>query len=154
MALGLGFILLAISVVESFVLFLRDPKYSLTALLLSLLTFSGTGRVLTDSVCIPAKQRFAFLFVALAIVTVAYVLGPPLLFQAVLTSFVSVRVVVPSLAQLPLGLTLEHVLPNEIRFVRLVNENFVPWAWGLMALRQWWRLCCPWSWRYRSSFAW
>jgi hypothetical protein len=130
-ALGLGFILLEISFIQKFVLFLGYPTYSLTVVLFSLLTFSGIGSFLTGRMRTRPEQRLAFLFAALAVVSIACVLCLPFLFQAFLGSSLAVRVAVSSLVLLPLGLVLGMFFPSGIQLVRLTNESFVPWAWGI-----------------------
>jgi len=130
-ALGLGFMLLEISFVQRFVLFLGYPTYSLTVVLFSLLTFSGVGSFLTGRMRARPDRRLPFFFAALALVTVLYLLGLPRLFAAFLGSSVAVRVAVASVALLPLGLVLGMFFPSGIQLVRLANEEFVPWAWGI-----------------------
>jgi hypothetical protein len=130
-ALGLGFILLEISFIQKFVLFLGYPTYSLTVVLFSLLTFSGIGSVLTARMRSLPEQRLAFLFAALALVSTSYALGLPFLFQVFLGSSLAVRAAMSSLVLLPLGLILGMFFPSGIQLVRRADENFVPWAWGI-----------------------
>jgi SAM-dependent methyltransferase len=129
--LGLGFIMLEISFIQKFVLFLGYPTYSLTVVLFSLLTFSGIGSALTARMRTRPEQRLAFLFAALATVSIAYTLGLPLLFHVFLGSSFAARAMLSSLVLLPLGLVLGMFFPSGIQLVRLANENFVPWAWGI-----------------------
>jgi len=131
LALGLGFILLEVSFIQKFVLFLGYPTYSLTVVLSSLLTFSGIGSVLTARMRSRPEQRLGFLFGALAIVSIAYAFGLPLLFRAFLGSSLAVRAAVSGVVLFPLGLVLGMFFPSGIQLVRLANEDFVPWAWGI-----------------------
>jgi hypothetical protein len=131
LAIGVGFMFIEISLVQSFVLFLGYPTYSLTVVLFSLLTYSGTGSYLTGRMTTPPEDRFWPLCAALATLTLAYVLALPAVFDAFLGSAFWLRVGIASIVLMPLGLVLGMFFPSGIQTVRRVNERFVPWAWGI-----------------------
>src|SRR5262249_15645669 len=56
MALGLGFILLEISFIQRFVLYLGYPTYALSVVLFSLLTFTGVGSFFSERVAPPSER--------------------------------------------------------------------------------------------------
>jgi hypothetical protein len=130
-AIGLGFIFIEISFVQRFVLFLGYPTYSLTVVLASLLTSSGIGSWLTGRTLVPPERRLLPLLGAVAVISVAYLLVLPPLFQAFLGSSLAVRIAIAAGALLPLGLVLGTFFPTGIQIVRRSHESFVPWAWGI-----------------------
>ncbi len=130
-ALGTGFILLEISFIQRFVLFLGYPTYSLTVVMLSLLVSTGVGSLLTERI----QERFAEalplrLGILLALVA-AYLLGTPLVFDALLGSPLALRVAVSIALLVPLGLVLGSFFPLGIRLAERVNPRLVPWAWAV-----------------------
>ena len=129
--IGLGFILIEISFIQKFVLFLGYPTYSLTVVLFSLLTYSGIGSFLTGRITRPPEDRLRAAFAGLAVVSLLYLAGLPRLFHAFLGSPLLVRVVIASVVLIPLGLLMGMFFPSGIQIVRRANVAFVPWAWGI-----------------------
>ncbi len=129
--IGLGFILIEISFIQKFVLFLGYPTYSLTVVLFSLLAWSGIGSFLTGRMKRAPADRLPAMFAGLAAVSLAYLAGLPLLFHAFLGSPLALRVVVASAVLVPLGLVMGMFFPSGIQIVRRANVAFVPWAWGI-----------------------
>jgi hypothetical protein len=130
-AIGLGFILIEISFIQKFVLFLGYPTYSLTVVLCALLTSSGIGSFVTGRLQTPPAARFPALLAALGLVSVGYLVFLPPLFQAFLGAAFAIRVVVGSLVLVPLGLVMGMFFPSGIQLVRSANVRFVPWAWAI-----------------------
>jgi hypothetical protein len=130
-ALGLGFILLEISFIQRFVLFLGYPTYSLTVVLFSLLVFTGVGSYLTDRIhesfeaALPRRLGLLLLMVG------AYLVGLPLLFDALLGAPLSVRVLTAIGLLAPLGLVLGSFFPLGIRILERTNRQLVPWGWAV-----------------------
>jgi len=130
-AIGLGFILIEISFVQKFVLFLGYPTYSLTVVLCALLTSSGIGSYLTGRMQSAPEQRLLPLLAALAAVCVSYLLLLTPLFHTFLGSPFAVRVAIASITLVPLGLVMGMFFPSGIQLVRRANPLFVPWAWAV-----------------------
>jgi hypothetical protein len=130
-ALGTGFILLEISFIQRFVLFLGYPTYSLTVVMLSLLVSTGVGSLLTERI----QERFAAALPLrlgiLLVLVAAYLLGTPLVFDALLGSGLTLRVAVSIALLVPLGLVLGSFFPLGIRMAERVNPRLVPWAWAV-----------------------
>jgi len=129
-ALGLGFIFLEISFIQRFVLYLGYPTYALSVVLFSLLSFTGVGSQVSERVAIP-DRALPRLWMALAALAVAYLVGLPVLFGATLGAALGVRIVVSIALLAPLGIVLGMFFPLGIRMVLDVNRQFVPWAWGI-----------------------
>ncbi len=130
-ALGAGFILLEISFIQRFVLFLGYPTYSLTVVMLALLVSTGVGSLLTEKIqsdFAAALPRRLGLLVALVAL---YLLGTPLVFDALLGVPLPLRVAVSVLLLVPLGLVLGGFFPLGIRMAERVNPQLVPWAWAV-----------------------
>ena len=131
LALGAGFMLFEISLIQQFVLFLGYPTYSLTTTLGSLLVSLGCGSWLSrrfvgrEHIALPVAVG------ALAVLTAWYVLGLPRLQQHFLGADLVVRVVITAANLAPLGLVMGIFFPLGIRRAASLHPDLVPWAWGI-----------------------
>ena len=130
-ALGAGFILLEISFIQRFVLFLGYPTYSLTVVLLALLVSTGVGSWLTDRVRSGFEEKLPSRLVLLLAMVGAYLVAVPWIFDALLGAPLAVRIAVAISLLAPLGLVLGGFLPLGVRVLERTNRQLVPWAWAV-----------------------
>lgn len=133
-ALGLGFMLYEISMIQRLTLFLGYPTYSLTVTLASLLTFTGVGALLSNRFVGRAKGATAGLLGALIVLTAAYLFGLPPLTHALQDGALALRITVTVLVLAPLGLCLGCFMPIGLREVAALTEferEYVAWGWAI-----------------------
>lgn len=134
-AIGLGFMLVEISIMQKMTLFLGHPTYSLLVVLFSLLLFTGVGSLLTDLV---STRRLGF-HTALSAILVIAVLGLYIAFSSdIFARFMAAslpsRFAVCVMILLPLGLIMGRLFPLGIKSLSGGGEVMVPWAWALNGL--------------------
>ncbi len=131
-AIGAGFMLIEVSILQRFVLLLGHPVYSLTVTLFSLLLGTGLGAGLSRRLDGPGLQRAAAvtlaLIVALAVICVAAL--APLVAWAVPFSRGS-RIALAVATLLPIGMVLGIPMPTGIQLMRARAPEMVTWAWGI-----------------------
>ena len=131
-ALGAGFMLLEVALLQHFVLLLGHPVYSLTVTLFSLLLGTGIGslvsRRFTDSRIAAATIRAIVGIVAIAVA--APVLLPPAIDMAIAWPLPA-RAGLAVAILVPLGLLLGMPLPGGMRLLAARRPDIVPWGWGL-----------------------
>jgi len=130
-ALGAGFILLEISFIQRFVLFLGYPTYSLTVVMLSLLVSAGVGSLYTERVRDDFTKGLAPRLGLLVVLVAFYLLGMPSIFDALLGAPLAVRILLSIALIVPLGLVLGGFFPLGIRLAERANPRLVPWAWAV-----------------------
>ncbi len=130
-ALGMGFILLEISMIQRFVLFLGYPTYSLTVVMLSLLVSTGVGSLATERVRGPLAAALPVRLAALLLLVVGWLAVAPRVFDALLGAPFAARVAVSVALLVPLGLVLGSFFPLGIRMAERTNVKLVPWAWAV-----------------------
>jgi SAM-dependent methyltransferase len=130
-ALGTGFILLEISLIQRFVLFLGYPTYSLTVVMLSLLVSTGIGSLRTERVTSRFESRLPLRLLLLAGLAAALVYGAPFAFEQLLGAPLALRIAVSIALLAPLGLVLGGFFPLGIRVAERANPRLVPWAWAV-----------------------
>ena len=131
LAIGLGFMLFEISLMQRFVLFLGYPTYSLTVTLSSLLVSLGLGSFLSRRWL--GRERWALpaAVVGLGLMTLFYRYGLPILQSPLLSVALPLRVAFTAAALTPLGLIMGAFFPLGIRSASAVHHDLVPWAWGI-----------------------
>jgi hypothetical protein len=130
-ALGLGFLLLEVVLIQRFVLFLGFPTYALSVVLCALLLSTGVGAWLTTRLSVDQRR---VLIIALCVAVAAIVLAAfalqPLLRAVIDLSFV-LRLVVSIVVLAPLGAVLGMAMPIGMRRLARVRPEGAAWAWGV-----------------------
>src|SRR6266700_1708234 len=126
-AVGFGYILVEISLIQRFVLFLGHPTYALTVVVFLLLLSSGAGSVMARR-WISGSMRVLQLLALIAVLIALHVLLlPPLLSAAVGLPF-AVKLIISGVVLAPLGFLMGMPFPTGLRLVETVE-----WAWALNA---------------------
>ncbi|MFN2375615.1 MAG: hypothetical protein ABR538_03710, partial [Candidatus Binatia bacterium] len=131
LALGVGFMFIEISFVQTFVLFLGSPTYALSVTIFSLLLFSGIGSLLSVRFAGRPQWALARLAPLLAVLVVGYAFGLAPAFEAALHLDLSTRILLAVAAQMPMGLVLGMFMPLGVACIAHENPRLVPWAWGV-----------------------
>ena len=131
LALGLGFMLFEISLIQRFILFLGYPTYSLTVVLFTILTCLGLGSFFSARWVGREPQVLPVAFLVLCGLAAFYMFGLGGVQDLFLASTLAVRVGVSIVVLAPLGFVLGMFLPLGIRRAVEIHEDLVPWAWAV-----------------------
>ena len=131
-ALGAGFMLIEVSVLQRFVLLLGHPVYSLTVTLFSLLLGTGLGAAWSRRFDVASLRRSG----AIGIVTIAVI---ALVFIASATPIVNwaipfsrhARMLVAVAMLVPMGVALGIPMPTGMRMLSARSPQMLAWAWGM-----------------------
>jgi hypothetical protein len=131
-ALGAGFMLIEVSVLQRFVLLLGHPVYSLTVTLFSLLLGTGLGAAWSRRFDVASLRRTG----AIGILAIA-VIG--LAFNAIATPVVAwaipfargLRIVIAVALLVPMGVALGIPMPTGMRILSARAPHMLAWAWGI-----------------------
>jgi hypothetical protein len=131
-ALGAGFMLLEVAMLQRFVLLLGHPVYSLTVTLFSLLLGTGLGSFLTRVVDDEQIRRVT-MSALIAIVLLALVsrFAIPWLVDAAIPWPLGVRIAVAAAILVPAGILLGMALPGGMRMLATRRPEIAPWGWGM-----------------------
>jgi spermine/spermidine synthase len=131
-ALGAGFMLIEVSLLQRFVLLLGHPVYSLTVTLFSLLLGTGLGAAWSRRVDDGSLGRAATraLIVIAAVAVLAAVLSGPMIDWAVPFAR-PVRILIAIAVLLPIGVALGVPMPTGLRMLGRSAPDMVAWAWGM-----------------------
>jgi hypothetical protein len=131
-ALGAGFMLIEVSVLQRFVLLLGHPVYSLTVTLFSLLLGTGIGAAWSrrfDQATLGQRATVA-LVVIVAIGGAVLALVAPLVTWAIPLTRVA-RIAIAVAVLVPIGIALGIPMPTGIRMLSARAPQMVSWAWGI-----------------------
>jgi hypothetical protein len=123
--LGLGFLFVEIPLMQRFILFLDQPIYAFTAVLATMLFFSGLGSLAAPR--LSAQRTLPWLVVAILV----YPLGLPWLFQSLLGAPLLVRLLATGLSLAPLGFLMGIPFPGGLAWLRERAPGLIPWAWAV-----------------------
>lgn len=126
-AVGFGFILVEISLIQRFVLFLGHPTYALTVVVFLLLLSSGAGSVAARRRISSGSKIFPLIGFISALIVVDVLLLPWLLSAAIGLPFV-IKLLLSGVVLAPLGFLMGMPFPTGLRLVKTVE-----WAWALNA---------------------
>lgn len=125
-AIGLGFMLLEIPLMQRFTLYLGHPVYAVAFVLAALLVAAGAGSAASPRF----GRRVDAVFGALIATVLAVALGSPWLLQATLGLPLPARFAVGAAVLLPLGFLLGLPFPMAMSELARGDGRLVGWAWA------------------------
>jgi len=134
-SIGLSFILIEICLIQKFVLFLGVPIYSISAVIFSLLFWSGLGSYFTQRY--RDVSRFPHYALAVTLALALLYAGAIFFLADVLNAFLAQelwkRFVVTGLLIAPAGILMGMLFPLGVRLVDEHAPDLIPWVWGINA---------------------
>jgi hypothetical protein len=131
-ALGAGFMLIEVSVLQQFVLLLGHPVYSLTVTLFSLLLGTGIGAAWSrrfDERTLRRAVVGALLAIAAIGAGIVFVAGPVVAWAIPFPR--PVRMLIAAGLLVPTGVALGVPMPSGLRMLNRQAPDLVAWAWGM-----------------------
>jgi hypothetical protein len=131
-AVGLGYILVEITFIQRFVLFLGHPTYALTVVIFLLLLSSGAGSL--------AARKWIAAFSRVRI-PLALIIAALLLYWAVLPAILNALIGIPfplkllvsAAALVPLGFAMGMPFPSGLHSLEGSSDAAIEWAWAMNA---------------------
>jgi hypothetical protein len=133
-ALGLGFMLVEIGLMQKLTLYLGHPMYSVAVVLAGVLLFAGVGAFLGERLALPDGRKIAVgMLGTAAAVGVWLAVGPSALAATAGWPLVG-RVAVCLATLAPLAMIMGIPFATGLRYLERRHPAFIPWAWGLNGL--------------------
>lgn len=130
-AIGLGFLVLEVVLIQRFVLFLGFPTYALSVVLFALLVFTGLGSLLSTRAGADPRRALVTALAAAAAMIALMAFGlQPLLRELIDLPF-ALRIALTVALLAPLGLALGMAMPLGLRRLEGLYPRGVAWAWGI-----------------------
>ncbi|MBL9077478.1 MAG: hypothetical protein JNL08_08245 [Planctomycetes bacterium] len=132
-ALGLGFMLLEIALMQKLVIFLGHPTYALSVVLTSLLAAAGLGSLLAGRIAEVRTRHLRWMLLGIVAVVVANTLAVNWLLPQLLGQPLPLRIAVVVAMLVPTGLVLGMPFPSGMRVVEAQCPQLLPWGWAVNA---------------------
>ena len=130
-AIGLGYILVEVTFIQRFVLFLGHPTYALTVVVFLMLLSSGAGSVISRK-WIAAPQRVWVPLLITASALMVYVRILPLILNRLVGVPFPAKLVISALLLAPLGFAMGMPFPAGLRALARTGDS-IEWAWAMNA---------------------
>jgi hypothetical protein len=131
-ALGAGFMLLEVALLQRFVLLLGHPVYSLTVTLFSLLLGTGLGSLFSRQVTTTRVRPTGLVAIAAIVIgTLIAVVALPRIIDAAIAWPLAARLVLAATMMVPAGALLGVPLPAGMRLLAHRGPALIPWGWGM-----------------------
>ncbi|HUR36318.1 MAG TPA: hypothetical protein VM009_00780, partial [Terriglobales bacterium] len=131
-AVGLGFILVEIALIQRFVLFLGHPTYALTVVIFLMLLSSGAGSFAAKRwLSHPDRVWLPLLLIAAGVSAYLYIL--PLVLAALIGADFAIKVLISGALIIPLGFVMGMPFPTGLRAMSELSDQRVEWAWAMNA---------------------
>ena len=128
-ALGLGYIMVEIALLQRFLLFLGQPIYTYAVILAGLLIFTGVGSWTAGRLRNTGSLSGPLGF-ALIVVVMTALITPPV-FQFFLGYPLAARIAISLMLVAPLGFALGMPVPLGLRMANEQSTSIAAWAWGI-----------------------
>jgi len=130
-ALGLGFIMVEIALLQRFLLFLGQPIYTYAVVLAGLLIFTGVGSYAAGKWNVESNRTLKGALLSAVIVVLALAVITPLVFRVCLGFGLPFRITIALLLVAPLGFVLGMPFPLGLRLAMQRSSALGSWAWGV-----------------------
>jgi hypothetical protein len=134
-AVGLGYILVEVSFIQRFVLFLGHPTYALTVVIFLMLLASGTGSVASRKWFAESRRVWIPLIATIAALLLYVIVLPGILEYFVGVTFPA-KLAISAVLLVPLGFAMGMPFPTGLRALAASEQsagNSIEWAWAMNA---------------------
>ncbi len=133
-ALGLGFILVEIAMLQKYSVFVGGPVYAMAVTLFAMLVFSGLGSLFSQWVGRVVPHALTVLLLLLSLGIIGEVMFANHVVPQLMYLPHTARCIVTVLVLAPLAMLMGMPFPMGIRVAQGLGQAIIPWAWGINAV--------------------
>jgi len=130
-ALGMGFILIELALLQKLILLLGNPTMTFAILLFTLLISSGSGSLLSSRIIRNNMKNLVFVIGGIAALGILYVVFlPPIVYSTIAEPF-EVKAAVSAAVLAPIGFLMGMPFPTGVRLLKAHRPEYIPWMWAI-----------------------
>jgi hypothetical protein len=130
-ALGVGFILIELALLQKLILLMGNPTMTFALLLFTLLLSSGSGSLLSTRIAKNTMRNLVFVIGGIAGIGILYVFFLPPIIYSTIAEPVEVKAVVSIAILAPIGFLMGMPLPTGMRLLKVHRPDYIPWMWAI-----------------------
>ena len=132
-AIGVGFMLIEICLIQKLVLFLGHPAYSVAVTLFSILIFSGLGSIVSQKLDTKRKTVAVMIWGSIIVAAIFYATALSAVLPWLHADSLVLRSIVAALLLAPGSFFMGMPFPVMIRLLGERGQNLISWAWAVNA---------------------
>jgi hypothetical protein len=130
-ALGMGFILIELALLQKLILLLGNPTTTFAILLFTLLISSGSGSFLSSRIARNNMKNLVFVIGGIAALGILYVIFLPLLVYSTIAEPFEVKAAISAAVLAPIGFLMGMPFPTGVRLLKAHRPEYIPWMWAI-----------------------
>jgi hypothetical protein len=130
-ALGVGFILIELALLQKLILLMGNPTMTFALLLFTILISSGGGSLLSSRIAKNNMRNLVFVIGGIAGLGMLYVMLVPSIIYSVLAEPFEIKAAVSIGLLAPIGFLMGMPLPTGMRLLKVHRPDFIPWMWAI-----------------------
>ena len=130
-ALGVGFILIELALLQKLILLMGNPTMTFALLLFTLLLSSGSGSLLSSRIAKNNMKNLVFVIGGIAGLGVFYVFFLPSIIYSTIAEPFELKAAVSIAILAPIGFLMGMPLPTGMRLLKVYKPDYIPWMWAI-----------------------
>jgi hypothetical protein len=130
-ALGLGFILIELALLQKLILLMGNPTMTFALLLFTLLISSGSGSLISSRIAKNNMKNLIFVIGGIAALGILYVLFLPPIIYSTIAESIEIKAAVSIAILAPIGFLMGMPLPTGMRLLKVHRPDYIPWMWAI-----------------------
>lgn len=130
-ALGAGFILIELSLLQKFILLLGNPTMTFAILLFTMLLSSGLGSLTSTRLMRLGPKNLPFIISGISVIGFFYAVMLPSLISSVISEDFTIKIAVSVGILAPIGFLMGMPLPTGMRMLKSHLPTHIPWMWAI-----------------------
>jgi hypothetical protein len=130
-ALGVGFILIELALLQKLILLMGNPTMTFALLLFTILISSGGGSLVSSRIAKNNMRNLIFVIGGIAGLGVLYVFSLPSVIYSALAEPIEIKAAISIGVLAPIGFLMGMPLPTGMRLLKVHRPDFIPWMWAI-----------------------
>jgi hypothetical protein len=130
-ALGVGFILIELALLQKLILLMGNPTMTFALLLFTLLLSSGSGSLLSTRIARNNMKNLVYVIGGIAGLGILYVFFLPSIIYSTIIEPIEVKAAVSIAILAPIGFLMGMPLPTGMRLLKVHRPDHIPWMWAV-----------------------
>jgi hypothetical protein len=130
-ALGMGFILIELALLQKLILLLGNPTMTFAILLFTLLISSGLGSLLSSRIARNNMKNLVFVIGGIAAIGILYAVFLPFIVYSTIAEPFEVKAAISAAVLAPIGFLMGMPFPTGVRLLKAHRPEYIPWMWAI-----------------------